>query len=200
MDALTDPPHLFSRSEVLVRPCPIPASRGVYAWYFRGVPPSVPTDGCLTKDGHTLLYVGISPKSPASRQSMRQRVCYHFRGNAEGSTLRLTLGALLASRSDFPLRRVGSGRRMTFTHLGEQWLDGWMADNARVCWVEHPEPWLLERQLLEKLSLPLNIQDNRLHPFAMALSEIRREAKAAALAMPIASEGNQQRLMATASF
>ncbi len=147
----------------------------------------------MAKDGHTLLYVGISPKSPASRQNMRQRICYHFRGNAEGSTLRLTLGVLLASKSDFPLRRVGSGNRMTLTHLGEQWLDDWMQENARVCWVEHPEPWLLERKLLEGLSLPLNIQDNWLHPYAPVLSEIRRGAKAEAAAMPIANEGNQRR-------
>ncbi|WP_420481527.1 GIY-YIG nuclease family protein [Actinopolymorpha pittospori] len=30
-----------------------------------------------------------------SSQNLRTRVCYHFRGNAEGSTLRLTLGCLL---------------------------------------------------------------------------------------------------------
>jgi len=56
----------------------------------------VPTDGCLTKDGHTLLYVGISPKNDSSSENLRKRVNYHFRGNAEGSTLRLTLGTLLA--------------------------------------------------------------------------------------------------------
>ena len=154
MDALTKPERLFSRSEVLTRPCPVPAVRGVYAWYFKEPPPMVPTDGCLTKDGHTLLYVGISPKNDSSSENLRKRVSYHFRGNAEGSTLRLTLGTLLAPLSDFPLRRVGSGNRMTLTHLGERWLDGWMADNAKVCWVEHPQPWVLEDELLKSLSLP----------------------------------------------
>lgn len=193
MDALTNPIHLFSRTEVLARPCPIPAVRGVYAWYFKGTPPSVPTEGCLTKDGHTLLYVGISPKNDTSSENLRKRVTYHFRGNAEGSTLRLTLGALLAPISDYPLRRVGSGSRMTLTHLGEQWLDEWMAENAKVCWVEHPQPWVLEDKLLKSLSLPLNLQGNAHHPFCGPLGEIRREAKAAAREMAIAQEGNQQR-------
>lgn len=193
MDALTNPECLYSRSEVLTRPCPIPAVRGVYAWYFKEPPPTVPTDGCLTKDGHTLLYVGISPKNDSSSENLQKRVSYHFRGNAEGSTLRLTLGALLAPLNDFPLRRVGSGNRMTLTHLGEQWLDGWMADNAKVCWVEHPQPWVLEDELLKSLSLPLNLQGNTHHPFFGLLGEIRRAAKAAAREMAIASEGNQQR-------
>ena len=78
------------------------------------------------KDEKTLLYAGISPKDENSKQNLRKRITNHFRGNAEGSTLRLTLGTLLSRESDFPLRRVGSGNRKTFTHLGEQWLDKWM--------------------------------------------------------------------------
>ncbi|WP_368418925.1 GIY-YIG nuclease family protein, partial [Rhodovarius sp.] len=61
---------------------------------------------CLSVNGHTLLYVGISPKNESSSQNLRKRITYHYRGNAEGSTLRLTLGVLLAQQSDFPLRRV----------------------------------------------------------------------------------------------
>ncbi|WP_394816236.1 GIY-YIG nuclease family protein [Streptomyces mooreae] len=42
-----------------------------------------------------------------STQNLRKRVRYHYRGNAAGSTLRLTLGCLLG----LELRRVGSGKR-----------------------------------------------------------------------------------------
>lgn len=188
---------LFSRADILARPDIIPASRGVYAWFFRETPAAVPVEGCYIRDGLTLLYVGISPKNARSRQNLRKRITYHFRGNAEGSTLRLTLGALLANDNDFPLRRVGSGRRMTFTHLGEQWLDAWMTQNAHVCWVEHPEPWLLEHELLLEHSFPLNIQDNRHHPFCRPLSQIRQAAKEQARELAIANEGNQQRVMLT---
>lgn len=79
--------------------------------------------------------MGISPKRPPtngrppSRENLQSRIRYHFRGNAEGSTLRLTLGCLLG----LELRRVGSGKRLTFA-AGEARLTQWLADNARVCW------------------------------------------------------------------
>ena len=193
MEALINPERLLARSEALQAPCPIPPVRGVYAWYFKVIPPGVPTDGCLTKAGHTLLYVGISPRNDSSGENLRKRVAYHFRGNAEGSTLRLTLGALWAPLSDYPLRRVGSGKRMTLTHLGERWLDDWMAENERVCWLEHASHWELEAELLRSISLPLNLQGNAHHPFSQRLSEIRKAAKLAARETPIANEGNQRR-------
>lgn len=188
---------LFARDDIMTDSGIIPAARGVYAWFFRNISTSVPVDRCYIRDGLTLLYIGISPKNDRSRQNLRKRITYHYRGNAEGSTLRLTLGTLLAGDSDFPLRRVGSGRRMTFTHLGEQWLDAWMDQNALVCWLEHPEPWLLEHDLMLEHSFPLNIHDNRHHPFCGMLSQIRQAAKQQARNLAIANEGNQQRTMHT---
>jgi len=194
-EPLTQPETLLKRQIALTKPSPIPAISGIYAWWFREVPPAVPVEGCIVKDGLTLLYAGISPSSARSRQSLRKRITYHYRGNAEGSTLRLTLGVLLAEQSGYPLRRVGSGKRLTFTHHGEQWLDDWMERSAHVGWIEHPEPWMVEREFLEMVSLPLNIQDNRHHPFSEQLSELRSAAKREAKEMPIANEGNQQRVM-----
>jgi hypothetical protein len=198
LKTLTNPIILYSRSAVLAKPCPVPQEPGAYAWFFKEVPFNVPTDGCITKDGLTLLYVGISPdkvSKPNSTQNLRKRITNHYRGNAEGSTLRRSLGVLLTEQSDFPLRRVGSGNRMTFTHLGEQWLDGWMETNAFVSWVKHSEPWELEEELLETLSLPLNIKGNKDHLFADTLSQLRKDAIRQAREMPIANEGNQQRRM-----
>jgi hypothetical protein len=74
--------------------------------------------------------------------------------------LRLTLGSLLSAELDISLRRVGSGRRMTFSS-GEANLSPWMAAHARVCWLVTPQPWLLERVLIEHLVLPLNLDQNR---------------------------------------
>jgi hypothetical protein len=195
---LTNPIILYSRSAVLSKACPIPQDPGAYAWFFKEVPPKVPTDGCITKDGMTLLYVGISPDKvgkPNSQQNLRKRIANHYRGNAEGSTLRRSLGVLLADESDFPLRRVGSGNRMTFTHLGEQWLDAWMEENAFVVWIEHPAPWELEDELLGTLSLPLNIKGNKDHLFADTLSHLRKDAIRQAKGSPVANEDNQQRRM-----
>ena len=84
---------------------------------------------------------------------------------------------------------------MTFTHLGECWLDEWMEENAFVCWVEHPTPWEVEGQIISELSLPLNLQDNLNHPFHQTLTEMRKKAKQNARDLPVAQEGNQQRRM-----
>jgi hypothetical protein len=105
-----------------------------------------------------------------------------------GSTLRKTLGVLLVEKSSLPLRRVGTGNRFTFTHEGEIWLDQWMDENAFVCWVEHPSPWKVEAEIFQSVSLPLNLQDNKHHPFASTLSELRRAAVKKASELPVADE------------
>ena len=190
VNELTRPSKLWSRAEVLARPSPIPSSPGVYAWYFRELPWPMAVQDCVEHDGSTLLYIGIAPKRPpangrpASRQTLRDRIRYHYSGNAEGSTLRLTLGCLLADRLGIELRRVGSGQRLTFS-TGESRLSDWMARNAFVCWVEHPQPWELEARLIRAASLPLNLDQNRNHQFHAKLTEVRARAKARARSLPV---------------
>ena len=94
---LLHPAVVHSRAEVLV-----PSAAGLYAWYFDEPVPGVPQDGCHVTDYGTLLYVGISPGPPPrngkapSTQNLYKRVRYQYTGNAEGSTLWLTLGCHLA--------------------------------------------------------------------------------------------------------
>jgi hypothetical protein len=194
---------LFSRHQVLSRPSPVPPEPGVYAWYFRQIPAPIDVTGCHTVDGMTLLYVGISPKEPprnggrSSRSTLRKRLQTHFRGNAEGSTLRKTLGCLLAAETGFPLRRVGSGSRQTFTNPGEQALDAWMGENALVAWRACDRPWEIEREILSSgVPLPLNIRDNPCEAHTAVVRAVRREAVAAALQQPIvADSGGPRRTM-----
>ena len=189
---LFEPERLWSRQEVLEKPSPVPRQPGVYAWYFRELPPHVPVNNCHILGTNTLLYVGISPKEPPkngsapSKQNLFHRIRYHYRGNAEGSTLRLTLGCLLSERLGIQLRRVGSGTRMTFGD-GENILSQWMHENAFVAWVVDPEPWLLEEKLIHEVSLPLNLDMNNRHPFHKTLSQVRKSAKESARVLPIAS-------------
>lgn len=174
-ECITNPTTLYSRSSVLSGPCPVPAERGVYGWFFKNTLPNVPLSECATKDGKTLFYVGISPSRPFTNQNLRKRITSHFKGNAEGSTLRLTLGVLLAEQSGFPLCTARNSKSKTFSTHGEQWLNDWMEENAFVCWVQHPEPWDVESGIIKSVSLPLNIQGND-HPFAETLSSMRKEA------------------------
>lgn len=174
----------------------LPQAPGVYAWCFAKPLPGVPFADCLFHEGYPMLYVGISPDSrskPSSRQGIRSRVRHHLCGNAEGSTLRRTLGALLAEQNGFPLRRVGSGKRMTLTHLGEQWLDRWLDDNALLFWRPIDQPWLLEEEIIANVSCPLNLRDNEQHPFNRSLRDLRSAAIAEARRNAVASEVNQRR-------
>jgi hypothetical protein len=107
-----------------------------------------------------------------------------MRGNAEGSTLRLSLGCLLSSELGIKLHRVGSGKRMTFGE-GEARLSEWMDQNAFVVWVAHEKPWELEERLIGALSLPLNLDMNASHVFYETLSRLRREAKLLARTSPV---------------
>jgi len=196
LQSLINCSELYSRREILSTTSLPPSTPGVYAWFFKDIPGNAVVDGCVTKGPLTLLYVGISPDKigkPNSRQNLRRRITTHFQGNAEGSTLRRSLGVLLAGESVYPLRRVGSGKRMTLTHSGEQWLDDWMTENAFVCWLEHQSPWEFEDELLGSLSLPLNIKGNRDHPFARVLTEARIQAIKDAREWPIAIENNRRR-------
>jgi hypothetical protein len=164
-----------------------PRKPGIYAWWFRATLPRVPIEGTLVRPEGRLLYIGISPKAPnrngrpPSAQHLRHRIRYHYRGNAEGSTLRLTLGCLLADDLGLVLRVVGSGKRMTFGE-GEETLTGWMSGNALVSWLEHSEPWRVEEHAIRSLCLPLNLDQNSHCAFHSGLTELRRDAKAKARA------------------
>ena len=120
LESIINPVDLYSRPEVLSTPSLLPSVPGIYGWFIKDIPGNVSVDGCVTKGPLTLLYVGISPDKigkPNSRQNLRRSITTHFQGNAEGSTLRRSLGVLLAGESGHPLRRVGSGKRMTLTLL-----------------------------------------------------------------------------------
>ena len=151
---------------------------------FREIPPGIDAADCVENNGLRLLYVGIASKRPPktgkpSRQTVRARIVNHYDGNAEGSTLRRSLGCLLAARLGITLHRVGNGKRVTFC-AGERVLSDWMAENAFVCWTEDREPWIVEEQLIAALDVALNLRGNARHPFHPVLTNARAEAKAAA--------------------
>ncbi|MEH0985570.1 GIY-YIG nuclease family protein [Micromonospora sp. CPCC 205556] len=189
-EALLRPSRLYRAEEVRGRDCPIPAAPGVYAWYFTSLPPLVPVAGCHRRDAAVLLYVGISPKAPPSngrppsQQTIRSRIRYHYRGNAAGSTLRLSLGSLLADELEISLKRVGSGKRLTFGRDGENRLTAWMAEHAQVVWTATDQPWKLEEELIRSCVLPLNLDQNRHSSFHSQLSALRAAQRTHARLLP----------------
>jgi hypothetical protein len=185
-----NPAGIYAREDVLARPSPVPAHAGVYGWWFRQLPPLVVAEGCRQHQDLRLLYVGISPNRPPrngrppSKQNLWERIKYHYTGNAEGSTLRKTLGCLLGDELGIQLRRVGSGNRLTFVE-GEQALSSWMAENACVSWVVRERPWELEAELIASLDLPLNLQANSHNQFHPVLTAARARCVAQAKSLPV---------------
>lgn len=190
IDSLIYPVRVWSRDEVLSEPGSIKKSPGVYAWFFKEIPPHIIINGCVKYQNLKLLYVGISPSSPPqngeppSRQTIYNRIRYHYKGNAEGSTLRLTLGCLLSEKLNIELRRVGSGNRMTFG-VGEETLSEWMGENAFVTWIYYDEPWVLEEELISQVFLPLNLRGNERNINHPIVSSIKSKAKTNARKLPI---------------
>lgn len=192
-ELLVESNPMLTQQQVLARPSAVPAEPGVYAWWFDRSLPGIDDSQAARRNEWRLLYVGISPKAPPrngrppSSQNLRTRVRYHYRGNAEGSTLRLTLGALLADELGIQLRRVGGGKRLTFTVPGEDVLSHWMEDHARVTCQRHPSPWELESILIARLDLPLNLDQNRANQAHHAVTAARSRARDQARALPVES-------------
>jgi hypothetical protein len=82
------------------------------------------------------------------------------------------------------LRRVGTGKRFHFAD-DERKVSEWMVRNAFVIWLETPEPWKVEEAMIRSVSLPLNLDQNRNHPFHAVLSATRKEARRRARGLPI---------------
>lgn len=184
------PARLATRAEILSPECPVPKSPGVYGWWFRELPTEIDVGSCAKWNGLVLLYTGISPTQRASNgprpssENLRSRIRTHYTRDAEGSTLRKTLGCLLSARLGIELRRIGTGKRMTFAQ-GESVLSAWMGENALVSWVVHEQPWELEQLLIGSLDVPLNLQGNARNAFHPILTRVRSEAVARARALPV---------------
>ncbi|WP_199521521.1 GIY-YIG nuclease family protein [Jiangella anatolica] len=75
---------------------------------------------------------------------------------------------------------------MTFSD-GEQVLSEWIGRHARVCWLPTASPWLLESELIGRLTLPLNLDQNRDGAFRAVLSQARADQRALARSLPVLS-------------
>lgn len=161
-----------------------PASPGIYGWWVKKGTLDIPDAPYQDKDGHQLLYVGISPRRPSaagrkSKSTVRDRLVTHATKDASRSTLRRTLGVLLADDLGLTLG-VHRGREH-YGPEGEALISHWLDANARIAWVIDAEPWEAEEALLAQATLALNL-DGRSDAFARFISSRRRSALAAARA------------------
>lgn len=159
-----------------------PPKKGIYGWLFAPGSLHVPDAQYARTGDFELLYVGIAPKRPSitgkeSGSQLRSRLPAHAKKDASRSTLRLTLGVLLAEELDLALG-IHKGR-LNWGEDGEDRLTRWINTHARVAWTEDETPWVVEDELLAHASLALNI-DGRADLFSLELTNRRDKARRAA--------------------
>lgn len=157
-----------------------PKARGIYGWWFPVGSLPVPERDYASVEGFELLYIGIAPRKPTvdgreSASTLRPRLVKHATGDASRSTLRLTLGILLADRLDLVLS--SNSNRLNFGSTGETHLTTWLSEHARVAWVEDSQPWCIEDEMLEQSTLALNVDGREHDPFARKLKQRRIAAR-----------------------
>lgn len=177
-DRVLHPPSIHRPSDVNGAP----RVKGIYGWLF--TPGSLPVPDALYSytDGFELMYVGIAPKRPGangkeSASRLRSRLAAHYNRDASRSTLRLTLGVLLAEELSLSLGLHGG--RLNWGADGEAQLTRWINANARVAWAENSTPWDVEDELLAHATLALNI-DRRTDAFSRELKDRRDQARISA--------------------
>lgn len=171
-NALVRPSRCWSPRELLADFDNVPRSRGTYGWFFRSLPPGVPSEGTCSGPFGVLLYVGIAPNGPISKRTLRDRIRDHLKGPIASSTLRRSLAGLLAKDLGLEIIRNTQGR-LQLSPGQEAILTEWMCDEARIAWAVCDQPWELERRLLAQgPRLPLNIRGSQ-NGYANELRRVR---------------------------
>ena len=186
LDYFLNKPKMYPRKYVLSKNSSCPRANGIYAWYFKNNLFEFPNQKNISKHkNYSILYIGIAPSRLTSKSNIRKRIFNHFRGTAYGSTLRLSLGILLSNKSKFILRRIKNKKMIRFTDEGEDWIDNWLEKNSLVSWFANQHPWKIEKNLINKLYLPFNIQGNLNNPFKSTLIDLRKNARERATNLPV---------------
>ncbi len=154
---LTKREKIISYADISADTSLAPFRSGIYGWYFKEAPPCVPTDGCVVRDGKTLLYIGQTT-------SLNERMKNHRALTGHGSTLRRSLNTLFYKKK--LLTKTDSDKK--------ERLNDWMKENAFVCCVKHETPYNIEEDIITRSWLPLNI-DYSSHPFSQKLKSMRKQ-------------------------
>ena len=160
--------------EVVSDPAQIADGGGVYGIFFDSGQLLLEKAGYLefdggfpySRDGYDLLYVG------ATGGTLRHRAIQHLVGNSRTSSLRMTVGAILAD--ELILDPVADGSHCYFDFGdGEARLSAWLTSYTKVAVVPCDAPFVEELALLRTVPLPLNISERKRHRFSKYLMTLR---------------------------
>lgn len=156
-----------------------PTVAGFYSWWQ--TPAALPQVPATPHQSEPLelLYVGIAPRSAASKSNLRRRLANHHRAAIGSSTFRLDLASFLwqdqrwtpqwTDRPKLPDEQLAA-------------LSHWQREHLVVQWVEVATPWLLEVDVVHAMRPPLNREHNAHHPFYEHVGGARDRLRAAARA------------------
>jgi len=163
----------------------LPDSPGLYFWYYKNIDElfskeqkeKLYLDSVIKSNGYFLLYIGI-----AKGQSIKQRIIDKHLNSAHVSTLRHSIGSLLANKARLkPSLIVEAGKfAIDKDWRVEKRITEFLKENAKISWIIDENPNGLETFLLgdyRRYSLPLNINNNLNHPFCEILMGLRKKYK-----------------------
>jgi hypothetical protein len=166
--------HLLPAASIVAAPHQVPPDMGTYFIFFDSGQLLLERSGYLefdddfpiSIDGFDLLYVG------ATMSQLRKRVLDHLTGNSRASSLRMTVGAVLAL--ELGLEPIGDGSR-TYFHFGdgEQRLTDWLVAHTRVAFVLTDDPFGDEKRAIAAAPVPFNISERKRHPYSKYLMSLR---------------------------
>ena len=161
----------------------LPRERGVYGLFFDTPPGAAPADGCLERDGLCLLYVGTAGADLGKNGHLRNRLGdHHLGGNERRSTVCQTLAALLPDLAGQCVAKLERDKLKFHTSAeGAAKVRAWMDEHISVCWTADPDPGKVEKELIARYALPLNLEHNGAHPFALELARLRQSRRSAAI-------------------
>jgi hypothetical protein len=159
----------------------LPAEPGFYAWWADSKSiPGVPECPHPSRERLDLFYVGISPATPSSAQTIRSRVLgNHLSGNLGSSTFRFTLAALL--RETLSLRPGRTRTKVVLSKQENDLLTSWQREHLHLTWCPTLKPWVTESKVIAAMAPPLNLAGNAGHPFHATLTRARKALREAAL-------------------
>lgn len=177
LDALLHPRERYVPTILARDPSLIPKAGGIYGWWFDRQLPVVPRDEVLNSDGWALLYVGIAPSGAArtsGKRTLRDRLKNHCKGPIRTSTLRRTVTALVGEELGLEVTRDERGK-VAMPRDDEDKLSQWLGEHARLSWLVHDQPWIVETQLIRSgPRLPLNVSQSS-DPFRPHLAALRAQ-------------------------
>jgi len=146
-----------------------PNKSGVYFWYISkqgATRLGIEVKDCLNKDDKYLVYIGLA-------KNLNQRLDWHYNDKHSPSsiksgfvsTLRQTLSALLV------------GEMVTAKPIVDKFLREEMEVEYEVC----DNYFERELEIINSFNLPLNLKNNKHHPFYKFLKEARKQSKVKSL-------------------